>query len=66
MLKRLHLCQRCLGSERAAELWVDERVDSEGNFAYIDTHVSHAALENDFEYDPTHIELNQRLIHNAS
>ncbi len=62
-------CQhQFLESEVAAAMWVNEELDSEGHLLYLDKAVSVSALieiENDFDYDPTHNELNRRLIHNA-
>jgi len=55
-------------SEKAAEDYVDERVDGRGCRLYIDSTGSVRGLvevEDDFDYDPTHIELNRRLILNA-
>ena len=46
-----------LGSERAAELWVDEVIDSAGRFQYLDRSGSVSALieiENDCAYVPDH------------
>jgi len=69
MLQRVYLCERCfVASEEAAVAWVDERVDSNGRFQYLDSIGSVSALieiENDFAYDPTHIELNRREILHA-
>ncbi len=70
MFHRVSLCQRCfVASEEAAIAWVDERLDSKGFPQYLDKSGSVSALvevEDDFEYDPTHMELNQRLIHHGS
>ncbi len=52
---------RFLGSELAAEMYVDEILDGQGNIQYLDKVGSVSGLieiENDFAYDPTHIELN--------
>ena len=70
-LKRIYLCQRCfVASEEAAVAFVDEEVDSNGRFQYLDRVGSVSELDLDLdpyvEYDPTHIELNRRLIHNGS
>ncbi len=70
MLSRVYLCQRCfVASEEAAVAWVDEVLDSQGFFQYVDKVGSVSGLlelEQDSDYDSTHIELNQRLIHNGS
>jgi len=67
--QRVYLCQCCfVASEEAAVAWVDEWVDSDGKLLYIDRVGSVSALieiENDCAYDPTHIELNRRLILNG-
>ncbi len=55
-------------SEVASEMYVNEEVDGSGRLLYIDKVGSVSGLvevEDDFDYDPTHIELNRRLIHNA-
>ncbi len=61
--QRVYLCQRCfVASEEAAVAWVDEVLDSKGRFQYIDRVGSVSALvevEDDFDYDPTHNELNR-------
>ena len=63
MLHRVSLCQRCfVASEEAAVAFVDERVDGNGLPLHIDSIGSVSALieiENDFAYDPAHIELNR-------
>ncbi len=56
-------------SEQAAVDYVNEVVDGGGRLQYLDKSGSVSAMvevEDDFDYDPTHIELNRRLIHNAS
>ncbi len=58
-----------LESEAAAEDFCDELLDGAGNILYLDRPGSVSALieiEEDFVYDPTHIELNRRLIHHGS
>jgi len=58
-----------LGSEKAAELFVDEVLDGSGRFQYLDKSGSVSAMvevEDDFDYDPKHVELNRRLIHHGS
>ncbi len=50
-----------LASERAAELYVDEVLDGSGRLLHLDITGSVSALvevEDDFDYDATHIELN--------
>jgi len=57
-----------LESELASELYCDEVVDGSGRLQYIDRVGSVSALvevEDDFAYDPLHVELNRRLIHNG-
>jgi len=57
-----------LRSESAAEQYVNEEVDGQGRKQYLDKSGSVSALvevEEDFDYDPTHIELNRRLILHA-
>ena len=70
MLERIFLCQRCfVASEEAAVAYIDEMVDGDGQLEYVDKVGSVSALtetETDYTYDPTHIELNRRLIHNGS
>ena len=54
-----------LESEDAAILYVDERVDKDGSFRYLDRVGSVSALvevEDDCEYDPEHVLLNRREI----
>jgi len=69
MLSRIFLCQRCfVASEEAAVAYIDEMVDGDGKLLYVDKVGSVSGLieiENDYAYDPTHIELNQRLNLNA-
>ncbi len=58
-----------VASEEAAVAYVDEKVDRDGLPQYLDKSGSVSALvevEDDFDYDPTHMELNRRLIHNGS
>jgi len=66
-LTRLFLCQRCfVASEEAAVAYVDEKVDGAGSLLYVDKVGSVSELvevEDDFDYDPNHSELNRRLIH---
>ena len=57
-----------LASEEAAVLYVDDVLDGSGNVLHLDKPSSVSALieiENDFVYDPAHIELNRRLILNG-
>jgi len=70
---REHPCQLAFGffvaSEEAAAAYTDEGVDRDGFPQYVDKVLSVSGLieiENDSVYDPTHIELNRRLIHNGS
>ena len=61
--------QLFLLTEEAAESYVDEGLDGDGNIQYLDLPGSVSAsieIEIDGDYDPTHMELNRRLIHNAS
>jgi len=56
------LMRRYLGTERAAEDYCNEVVDGEGRLLYLDKVGSVSALvevEDDFDYDPTHNELNE-------
>ncbi len=66
----LELFRDCfLRSELASVLYVDGQVDGAGYPLHVDDQGSVSALvevEDDFEYDPTHIELNRRLIHHGS
>ena len=58
-----------LQSERAAEDYCNEVIDGEGRLQYLDSHGSVSAsveVEVDADYDPTHFELNRRLIHHGS
>ncbi len=55
------LHDRYLGTEQAADDYCDEVVDGEGRLQYLDMSGSVSALvevEDDFDYDPKHIELN--------
>ena len=57
-----------LASERAAVDYCNEVVDGAGRQLYLDRLGSVSALvevEADCDYDPTHIELNRRLILNG-
>ena len=57
-----------MASELASEMYVDEVLDGQGRLQYIDKVGSVSGLievEDDFDYDPTHIELNRRLIHGS-
>ncbi len=66
---RPHVSSQFLESEKACELYVDEVLDGAGRIQYLDSTVSMSAMvevEEDCDYDPTHIELNRRLIHNGS
>ena len=57
-----------LASERAAEGYCNEELDGRGRQQYLDIHGSVSGLvevEEDYDYDLTHIELNRRLILNA-
>ena len=61
--------RRYLASERAAEDYCDEVVDGGGRSLYLDRVGSVSALvevEDDFDYDSTHIDLNQGFIHHGS
>ena len=67
------LCQRCfVASEEAAVAWVDERLDSQGAFQYLDSPVSVSGLieiENDCAYVSDFNELfldKGRKIHHGS
>ena len=54
-----------MASEQASLDFVDEVVDGSGRLLYVDKVSSMSALvevEDDYDYDPTHIELNRRLI----
>ena len=58
-----------LASERAAVDYCNEVVDGAGRVQHLDRSVSVSALvevEDDFDYDPTHIEFNRRLIPHGS
>jgi len=53
-----------LRSQEASVDYCNERVDGQGRLLYIDRDLSVSAsieIENDFAYDPTHIELNEVL-----
>jgi len=58
------------GLEEAAQRQLEMfGVDAMAPLQYLDKPGSVSALieiENDFEYDPNHVELNRRLIHNGS
>ena len=61
--------ERYLSSQEAAVDYVDERVDGRGRIQYLDSMGSVSALievEEDYDYDATHIQFNRRLIHNGS
>ena len=58
-----------LGSERAAEMYVDELVDGAGRVQYLDKVASVSGaieIETDCDYDPTHNELNEFFVHPSS
>jgi len=63
MIQRVYLCQRCfVASEEAAVAWVDEMVDANGAFQYIDKVGSVSGLGRDgtpvdFDYVPDHNDL---------
>ncbi len=69
-LQRVYLCQRCfVASEEAAVAWVDEVLDSEGRFQYLDKVGSVSALieiENDCAYEPDHNRLFLQEVHHGS
>ena len=56
-------------TEQAARDYCNEVVDGQGRLLYLDKVGSVSAMvevEDDYDYDPTHVELNRRLILNAS
>jgi len=56
---------RWIQTELAAEMYVDDRVDGQGRVCYLDKVDSVSALieiENDYDYEPTHIELNELFV----
>ena len=60
---------RYLRSEEAVEDYCDELVDGGGHQLYLDSPVSVSGLieiEDDCDYDSTHVEFNRRLILNGS
>ena len=68
-MKAVRTLASYLASERAAKDYCNEVVDGSGRLLYLDKVVSVSALvevEDDFEYDPGHKELNRRLIHHGS
>ncbi len=58
-----------MGTEYASELYIDEVLDGQGRLQYLDKVGSVSGLvevEEDYDYDPEHVQLNRRVIHNGS
>ena len=71
MIHRLHPLEQLafLGSELAAELYVNEVLDGAGQFQYLDKSGSVSAMvevEDDFDYVPNHNELFRQEVPHGS